>query len=402
MEDGRLSFWGSRKPVGRLSLKGVEVKKRLSLCAVLLAVLGLFFLYGVGAAREGLQPRAYLPVVEKFYDDVPLPAPVAWRVTQLSSPPGYVTSLAGTSNGNLLAISLTDAGIQAYRSPDEGGSWSMVDEPVLGREIRAYRLYPSPSRSLDQVVLASGFSGLARSGDGGVSWQRVDASLPIKQIVALAFSPDSGGHEALYALSAQAGGLGPYLYRSTDQGETWQTIAGITGIRQGGLVPNDLAAFGPGGLVIATSSGILWSDDSGATWQHEGEAFAEPGRVPAVRAVAGLASGQLLAVTSGRRISYKSSDGGRTWRWTGHGMDEGGQYQGGLALALAPGRVFLAAAGAQGVAPGLFYSPDGESWRDIPLGLEAGSGISALYALADDRLLVAAGERGLWKVEAIP
>lgn len=378
------------------------MKKHFALGTVLLAVFGLFFLHGAGAAQGGLQPRAYLPVVEKAYHEIPLPPPVAWRVSQISSPPGYLTSVAATSNGSLLAISLTGAGIQLYRSQDVGGSWSVVDEPGLGREIRAYRLYPSPAGSQDTAIYALGFSGLARSRDGGVSWQRVDASLSIKQVVGLAFSPDYETDGTIYALSVSTGGIGPYLYVSRDMGQTWQTLADIAAIRNGSLVPNDLATFGLGGLVIATSMGILRTEDGGSTWRQVTDGFAEPGSNPAIRAVARLSPGDLLAASSGQRIPYKSNDGGITWHWTGTGMDDAGQYQGGLGLAVARGRVFLAVAGAQGNAPGLFHSPDGNSWRPIPLGLAPGAGISALYALSDDKLLVAAGDQGLWKAEALP
>lgn len=378
------------------------MKKHLALGTVLLAVFGLFCIHAAGATHGELQPRAYLPVVEKAYEEIPLPPPVGWRVTQLSSPPGYLTSVAAISNGSLLAISLTGAGIQLYRSQDEGGSWRIADEPMLDREIGAYRLYASPPGSLPSAMFALGFSGLARSGDGGVSWQRVDASLSSKQLVGLAFSPDYETDGTIYALSVSTGGIGPYLYVSRDMGQTWQTLADIAAIRNGGLVPNDLAVFGPKGLVIATSMGILTTEDGGNTWQQVTDGFAEPGSNPAIRAVARLSSGELLAASSGQRIPYKSNDGGITWHWTGTGMDDAGQYQGGLGLAVAQGRVFLAVAGTQGNAPGLFYSPDGNSWRPIPLGLAPGAGISALYALSGDKLLVAAGDQGLWKVEAIP
>jgi len=378
------------------------VKKHLALGAVFLAIVGLFLLNGVGAAREWLQPRAYLPLVENNYDEVPLPAPVVWKGTQLPGPQGYVTSIAAISNGDLLALSLTSEGIQLFRSQDEGASWGVVDDPVLSRETRAYRLYASPTGPSGQAVFAIGFFGLARSGDGGVSWQHVDGNLPVGQLVALAFSPDYESEATVYALSISTEGTGPYLYISRDRGQAWQTQSDVADMRNSGLMPNDLAAFGPGGLVIATSSGIVRTEDGGATWQQVAEPFAESGGTPAIRAITRMPSGELLVLSSGQRIPYKSNDGGLTWHWTAAGMDAACQYQGGLTIAGAPGRLFLAAAGIQGNAPGVFYSPDGDIWRPIPLGLPAGAGISTLGALSQDKLLVASADKGLWKVEALP
>lgn len=181
-------------------------------------------------------------------------------------------------------------------------SWQRVAESDLDGEVTAL-LAPAGTRGL---VFAGGPGlGLARSRDGGTTWEALTGGLPGGGVRALA-----GNGSTLYAWVEGAG-----LYVSSDGGDSWSQVGGtlsraaqVTGIAMNPANRDHLLAAADGRLVV--------SEDGGKTWR--------PGAVrevihtidtrPTVLGVAFSADPGVAYVSTNKGI-WKSVDGGRSARW---------------------------------------------------------------------------------------
>ncbi|HSR43060.1 MAG TPA: sialidase family protein [Longimicrobiales bacterium] len=155
-----------------------------------------------------------------------------------------VEALAEGPEGAVLSASF--AGL--FRSTDLGATWSQVGP--------AEESYLALAVSDDGAILAGTFgSGVLRSLDDGLTWTATP-SAPLGVILTLATTPGR-----IYA--GTYGGV----FRSTDGGDTWETVLGL------GFVD---CLFASGDLVLAGSrfGGLRRSTDGGATWTSLDGAFA--------------------------------------------------------------------------------------------------------------------------------
>jgi len=98
-----------------------------------------------------------------------------------------------------------------YQSPDAGATWS-----VLSSAIRpAVLVFDPTAHGVLYAALTTG--GVARSGDGGATWQISRAGLP-PHAALLSLAIDPVHPSTLYAASTIA------VYRSTDSGATWAPL----------------------------------------------------------------------------------------------------------------------------------------------------------------------------------
>lgn len=101
-------------------------------------------------------------------------------------------------------------GIGVFKSADGGASWQLLKSTAYRPEwIYAQGIWVLA----DGTVLASGYSRLLRSGDGGTSWKEVLPSTVNSMVV------DPGTPQHL--LAGGWGGAGPQVWQSTDGGRTW-------------------------------------------------------------------------------------------------------------------------------------------------------------------------------------
>ncbi len=198
-----------------------------------------------------------------------------WTQAAKGIPP--VLCLAGSTRG--VYAGLVSGGI--LRSNDVGKSWASATRGLAARNY--VRLIPCSPRTL--LALGSE-EGLARSDDGGKSWERVpipEEYLPLTAVEAITVPQ---GQISFLAGSYEGG-----IVRSVDDGQTWQQVDGTPHVRAVLVSPDsqrDHLAW------AGTDEGqFLVSNDGGKTWAtkrtpFEGEQvlrlaasphFAEEGRL---------------------------------------------------------------------------------------------------------------------------
>jgi photosystem II stability/assembly factor-like uncharacterized protein len=188
-----------------------------------------------------------------------------WHVVELPAPPPAVSCLAVSpdyaADGLVLAGTLQDG---VFLSTNRGRQWAVWNFGLFDPHILCLAL--SPDFSEDRTVFAGAETGLFRSRNGGRSWQ--DMTMPVDDaVLSLALSPGYAGDGTVLIGTETQG-----LFRSQDEGETWQrpgerlaeeTINGII-----------LAAAFPTkpDLLVLLNDTILISHDGGTAWteiQHE-------------------------------------------------------------------------------------------------------------------------------------
>jgi photosystem II stability/assembly factor-like uncharacterized protein len=178
-----------------------------------------------------------------------------------------------------------------YYSYNRALAWKVL--PVPDALVPALSLLVSPRFETDKTVfLGSEQQGLYRSTDQGASWQKLD--LPANSINALLHGPDGD----TLAAATEAG-----IFKSTDGGDTWQRWL---------EEPDAICLAGQGPwLAAGTAEHGAWSADGQSEWQ----AMAN---LPA-RAVHGLTLSPRfgedpLAFMFGPQDGiWRTSDGGQSW-----------------------------------------------------------------------------------------
>jgi hypothetical protein len=170
-----------------------------------------------------------------------------------------------------------------WKSTDEGKTWKNMGLKE-GRHIVRIIVHPKNPDILWAAVMGHLFGpnetrGVFKSMDGGVTWKKV--LYVNSQTGASDLVIDPSNPEILYAgtwqlirtpYSLESGGDGSGLYKSTDGGETWNSIKtnkgfpkgvwGITGIAVAKSNPDKLYA-----LIENANGGLFMSENGGKTWE---------------------------------------------------------------------------------------------------------------------------------------
>jgi photosystem II stability/assembly factor-like uncharacterized protein len=174
-------------------------------------------------------------------------------------------------------------------SHDGGRTWAPITSDLPNLDIHAFARDPSdPARMW--AYLAEG--GVYETTGGGTRWTKVyDGHIPFMTAV-----QDAGGVALL--------GIEPFsgFARSGDGGRTWQALS------QPEAYPTFGLAATPDGkiVVLGASDALLWSEDGGRSWSTI--------PLPDTPfAIAMSSDGQTIAVVTKSTDLYRSEDGGRTW-----------------------------------------------------------------------------------------
>ncbi len=221
------------------------------------------------------------------------------------------------------------AGQRILRSTDGGASWAhlrggLPPAPGLAQDTQI-RLALSPAYAEDHTLFAGGRLraglglGVWRSTDGGDTWQPASHGLRHLEVYDLVISPAFAADHTLFAYCFGGAG-GPFLYRSQDGGASWALFATPPAVTPSS--PGQAPLPSPEELLPAQAltrfkvgdwRRVLRSTDGGQTWQTvlsraDSGALVE-GIVPSPR----LASDrQVFALYED--LLYRSCDGGDTWQ----------------------------------------------------------------------------------------
>ncbi len=159
-----------------------------------------------------------------------------------------------------------------------GVSWSKRGPFNIGGRTRAIAL----DVTNENIILAGGVSGgIWRSTNGGASWTQTTGTSQFHSVTALAQDPRPGFTNVWYhttgeaAGNSAAGGSAPYrgngLYKSTDGGLTWVSLASTTAdvtVFSGGFQYNWRVIVNPsnGYVYVANYNGVARSIDGGTSW----------------------------------------------------------------------------------------------------------------------------------------
>ena len=171
-----------------------------------------------------------------------------------------------------------------YKSTDAGRSWRHIGLRDT-RHIGKIRIHPRDPDTVYVAALGHAFGrndqrGVFKSTDGGATWHHV--LFVSDKAGAVDLSIDENNPRIIYATIWQAyrnfhmissGGEDSGIWRSTDGGDTWQSITGNTGLPRGIMGKIGIAASPaqPGrvyALIEHEDGGMYRSDDYGDTWQY--------------------------------------------------------------------------------------------------------------------------------------
>ena len=227
----------------------------------------------------------------------------------------------GSERGTVLYA--TTAG--GLRSSNDGcRTWSDVPSAVTQtRGLRINWLAPYPNNYDILYAGLNGLGGLYRSTDRGSTWQPASEGLPPGSHVT-SLSADPRKPEYVFAGLRYDTDRHPpaYVYRSTDGGLSWRSSSrGIDVMPNNGCLVTGLAWAGSDLLAATLYDGIYRSSDQGVTWQHsptpqrsDPARAANPDGAPrpvAVHRLTGTAGGVLLIATT--EGAFQSLDGGHSW-----------------------------------------------------------------------------------------
>ncbi len=159
-----------------------------------------------------------------------------------------------------------------YRSLDRGASWQRLSDPAKGREVWALSAHPS-----DANTLFAGYEpcAIARSQDGGETWQEMDTSKVIyphittympplgKRVIGISVDPVDSNN--VYA-AIEVGGL----LASRDGGETWTQLMDGPFLRNNTLDLHEVVVSSADHdtVQIATQIAMFRGRENGTRWEH--------------------------------------------------------------------------------------------------------------------------------------
>ena len=188
-----------------------------------------------------------------------------------------------------------------YKSIDDGMTWAATsNSPGFNSPLG---IVADPLTAGTVYAFGNGFPNVAKSIDGGNTWNAAISGLPGNQVMAMA----AGSDGSLY-LDTQNGGL----YKSTNHAGSWTALTGLSGT----FTPNPFSLSVSGTTVYFVSSGNFYkSTNGGTTWTSSTAPGGGVGEV-----AASPQSPLVVYVYSYNNSVYASADGGATWSGPGTGF----------------------------------------------------------------------------------
>ena len=212
----------------------------------------------------------------------------------LATPPGLFVTMAADPFHSSHLLASFGAGAYGvgeghlYSSVDRGASWQAVAVRPGASVPWIHSIVFDPEKK-DAVYLTA--DGVYRSSNGGATWGQVEAPQRGKDFSALTIAT-----HPRHVVVAETDDF--YIYRSWDQGKTWEK-ANDADHRVGGAVGYLFAGGDSTRLYAASYGGLYFSGNAGATWTRAAGTF---GRLQ----ILSIASGK---TADGRVILYTATSG---------------------------------------------------------------------------------------------
>jgi len=342
--------------------------------------------------------------------DVALEVPDATGISSVAFDPRVEPFFApGKRPDDPTRLYAASVGLQGrlWYSNDAGDSWKLLNDDLSFTNVRAMALAPHRPG----VAFAGVWGGGTwRTEDGGQSWQRLPGD-PATSAVAIAVDPSN--HNVIYI----ADGTTPHLYRSTDDGNTWELLfaAGADYDRMAALA---LAPSDPSILYVSAVKitgvpvmGAIFRIDANAPIGENANDITNnlPAPVDSL-AVHRRDPGHIFAALDGAGV-WKTVDDGASWRQVKSGLPEASFFQI-VVDPIFPETLFLV--GGHDVPPetgeragldlnelyGIWKSTDdGNTWAkvgDAVFGRASGPIKAVAFHPDDQQVMYAAGEGGVY------
>ena len=190
---------------------------------------------------------------------------------------------------------------KVFKSTDFGDTWLEVFSESKTKTFVSALAFSSQS---SQTILAGLSTGeIVRSDNSGTSWH-LFADLDGR---ILKIKPVPQNSRLFYALSMKRG-----LYRSDDNGNSWQLITENLPSNIKSFRDFEMLASNPNAIYLATNNGLFRTVNGGQNWEKLTLPLHESSTVVGAVVVNQFNVDELLAAI-GQTI-YKSSDAGRTWQ----------------------------------------------------------------------------------------
>ncbi len=220
-------------------------------------------------------------------------------------------------------------GYGMWKSMDAGKTWKHIGLEN-SRHIPRIRIHPKNPDIVYAAVLGDLFKdteerGVYKSTDGGETWERILFANAGAGAVELIMDPNNP--RVLYAstwkinrtpYSLNSGGEGSALWKSTDEGNTWENISEKKGLPEGplgiiGIAVSPVNSERVFTIMEAKDGGVFRSDDAGETWTKTNSDRSLRQRAWYYSKI--YADTQNEDVVYVMNVAYhKSTDGGRTFK----------------------------------------------------------------------------------------
>ncbi len=232
-------------------------------------------------------------------------ADVGFRIRLDSSGNAYVTGLQSAQGFPIAPSVLNPGGV--FKSADAGASWSAGNSGLHHNQIQSLAIDPAAPTTL----FAGTWRGVARSTDGGATWQLVFNTVePVPALIITPANP-STVYAGLAGNILLAGATGNLL-KSVDGGTNWTLSS--TGIVSQSVNKLVLDPQAPATLYAATEVGVFKSTNAATTWSSSGLGTL----VVSDLAVNPTNTSTLYAATAGGVA--RSTDGGASWSGFNNGL----------------------------------------------------------------------------------
>jgi photosystem II stability/assembly factor-like uncharacterized protein len=210
---------------------------------------------------------------------------------------GIVYRMARDSSGRLLA----ETRHTLFASSDNGAHWSPLLRSTPDSDFSVGNAYQTLAVTKRGTIVTMASNQLTRIDTSGAI-ERIDLfglhGQTTSQVTSLLPTQDGTIYATFWPDDPSQVGL----YRSTDDGRSWQNISpGSSGFTE---FPNTVVAGGPNVIIAGSANGLYRTTDGGAHWSRNTD-------IPGIILTYRTGPGTILAMTG--RIIYRSIDDGMSW-----------------------------------------------------------------------------------------